>query len=72
MFFRLLFLLNIIVGNKDMKIGSGIAIAGMWVGVGISSFGAGPACVGVAVMAMLATCGVVFSELRIKENRQGN
>ena len=55
-----------------MKIGSGIAIAGMWVGVGISSFGAGPACVGVAVMAMLATCGVVFSELRIKENRQGN
>jgi len=38
-----------------MNTGKGIAIAGIWIGVGLSAFGAGTACVGVAFFAMVAT-----------------
>ena len=38
-----------------MDIGKGIAIAGIWIGVGISSFGAGPEVVGVAFFAAIGT-----------------
>ena len=38
-----------------MELGTGIAIAGIWIGVGMVSFGAGPAVIFVAVIAMIAT-----------------
>ena len=44
-----------------MSIGAGIAILGIWLGVGISSFKAGDACVLVAFCAMIATIAVCMS-----------
>ena len=44
-----------------MSIGKGIAIAGIWVGVAVVSFGAGVACEPVALMAMIATNCVALS-----------
>lgn len=38
-----------------MSTGKGIAIAGIWIGVGMSAFGAGGAVVLVALFAMVAT-----------------
>lgn len=38
-----------------MSLGAGIAIAGIWISVGICSFGMGDATVFVAAVAMLAT-----------------
>jgi len=38
-----------------MSVGSGIAVAGIWIGVGLVSFGAGGAVVPVALFAMVAT-----------------
>lgn len=44
---------------KDL--GKGIGVAGIWIGVGISGFGAGQAAVGVAIFAMIATIFMSFS-----------
>lgn len=41
-----------------MEMGTGIAIAGIWLGVGLSSFGAGEGAIGVAIFAMVATWAV--------------
>ncbi len=38
-----------------MSTGKGIAIAGIWIGVGMSAFGAGMFAVFIAVIAMAAT-----------------
>ena len=38
-----------------MSIGKGIAIAGIWIGVGISSFGLGAPTIILAVIALIAT-----------------
>lgn len=43
------------------SIGKGIAVAGIWIGVGIASISAGEAIVAVAFFAMLATVfGLMF------------
>jgi len=41
-----------------MSIGKGIAVAGIWLGVGMSAIGAGDAVVVVAMFAMIASIGV--------------
>lgn len=38
-----------------MTLGKGIAIVGIWIGVGLTSFGAGKVVVAVAIFAMIAT-----------------
>lgn len=41
--------------ERRMSLGKGMAIAGIWIGVGPSAFGAHEAAIGIAVLAMLAT-----------------
>ena len=38
-----------------MNTGTGIAVAGIWIGVGLVSFGAGSAVIFIGLFAMLAT-----------------
>ena len=41
--------------KQALSTGQGIAIAGIWIGVGISAFGAGPFTFGIAVFAYFST-----------------
>ncbi len=43
----------------NMTLPTSLAIAGIWIGVGLSAFGAHEAVVGVALFAMIATIAVV-------------
>ncbi len=45
-----------------MSTGKGIAISGIWIGVGISAFGAGLGTILIALFAALATSAVVESK----------